>query len=121
MEIGNLLEIHTRADTYRWFIKNHATMKEFWIRSNRSKTPVNDAIGYADAVEVALCFGWIDSTQKRIDYGKPVQRFSHRRKGSNWCDINVARCHRLIQTGEMTDAGIAVMPPEVRRMGGYSK
>lgn len=114
MEVGSLLEIYTRADLYRWFVENHATAKEFWIRSNRSKIPVDDAIGYVDAVEVALCFGWIDSTQKRIDDGKPVQRFTPRRKGSNWCYINIARCRKLIQSREMTEAGIAVMPKEIR-------
>lgn len=113
MEVGSLLEIYTRADLYRWFEENHGTVKEFWIRSNRSKTPVDNVIGYVHAVEVALCFGWIDSTQKRIYGGKPVQRFSPRRNDSNWCDINIARCRKLIQSGEMTEAGIAVMPKEI--------
>ena len=67
-------------------------------------------IRYVDAVEVALCFGWIDSTMKRIDDGKPVQHFTPRRKGSNWCEQNLARCRRLVRLGEMTPAGLAVAP-----------
>lgn len=67
-------------------------------------------VGYVDAVEVALCFGWIDSTQKRIDDGKPVQHFTPRRKRSNWCWNNIEHCRRLIDLGEMTPAGLAVMP-----------
>lgn len=110
MEVTNLLNIHTREELYAWFIENHEREREFWIRVNRSREPYPNVIGYVDAVEVALCFGWIDSTLKRIDSGKPVQRFSPRRKGSNWCDINIQRCRKLIESGEMTESGLNVMP-----------
>ena len=50
------------------------------------------------------------STMKRIDDGKPIQHFTPRRKGSNWCRHNIERCRRLIEIGEMTPAGLAVMP-----------
>ena len=63
-----------------------------------------------DAVEVALCFGWIDSTMKRIDDGKAIQHFTPRRKRSNWCEQNLVRCRRLVRLGEMTPAGLAVAP-----------
>jgi len=122
MEVTNLLDISSREELYRWFAENHTTAKEFWIRVNRSKTPVSNVIGYPDAVEVALCFGWIDSTLKRIDDGKPAQRFTPRRKGSNWCEINLERCRRLILSGEMTSSGLAVMPTSVLfilKQGGY--
>lgn len=59
---------------------------------------------------MALCFGWIDSTQKRIDDGKPIQHFTPRSKCSNWCRHNIERCRRLIDIGEMTPAGLAVLP-----------
>lgn len=110
MEITTLLDIHTRAELYRWFEENHASAKEFWIRVNRSAKDVPGVIRYDDAVEVALCFGWIDSTLKRLDGGKPVQRFSPRRKGSNWCGRNLSRCRRLIALGQMTPAGLALLP-----------
>ena len=109
MEVTNLLDIHSREALYRWFQANHATVKEFWIRVNRAAAPCPGVIQYVDAVEVALCFGWINSTMKRIDGGKPVQRFTPRRKGSNWCERNLIRCLRLIQTGEMTPAGLAAL------------
>ena len=67
-------------------------------------------VRYVDAVEVALCFGWIDSTMKRIDDGKPIQHFTPRRKRSNWCEQNLERCRRLVRLGEMTPAGLAVAP-----------
>ena len=108
MEVNNLLDIHTREELYHWFSQNHDKVREFWIRVDRSSKPSSGVIGYVDAVEVALCFGWIDSTLKHIDSGKPVQRFSPRRKGSNWCQRNIERCKRLIAKGEMTESGFAV-------------
>ena len=97
---------------YSYLKENHNRVKEFWIRVNRSPKPEPGVIGYVDAVEVALCFGWIDSTLKRIDAGKPFQRFSPRRKGSNWCQRNIDRCKRLVEQGEMTEYGLAAIPDE---------
>ena len=110
MEVTNLLDIHTRADLYEWYLANHDKVSDFWLRINRADKPFPGVISYIDAVEVALCFGWIDSTQKRIDDGKPIQHFTPRRKGSNWCEQNRERCRRLIRLGEMTPAGEAVLP-----------
>ena len=110
MEVTNLLDIHTREELYAWYLENHATAKDFWLRVNRAVADCPGVIRYVDAVEVALCFGWIDSTMKRIDDGKPVQHFTPRRKGSNWCEQNLVRCRRLIKLGEMTPAGLAVAP-----------
>ena len=84
MEVTNLLDIHTREELYLWYLANHDIESEFWLRINRASEPYPGVVGYIDAVEVALCFGWIDSTMKRIDDGKPVQRFTPRRKGCNW-------------------------------------
>ena len=110
MEVTTLLDIHTREELYRWYEENHDKVREFWIRSNRAGEECPGVVRYVDAVEVALCCGWIDSTQKRIDDGKPIQRYSPRRKGGNWCEHNLERCRRLIKLGEMTPAGLAVLP-----------
>ena len=64
---------------------------------------------YIDAVEVALCYGWIDSSQKVID-GVRYQRFSPRRKNSKWTELNKERVRRLEKLGLMTDAGRSVLP-----------
>lgn len=111
MEVTNLLDIHTREELYAWFVEHHASVPDFWLRVNRAAADCPGVVRYVDAVEVALCFGWIDSTMKRIDDGKPVQHFTPRRKGSNWCEQNLARCRRLVRLGEMTHAGLAVAPP----------
>ena len=110
MEVTNLLDISTRAELYKWFLDNHDKVSDFWLRVNRANAEYPGVVRYVDAVEVALCFGWIDSTQKRIDDGKPVQHFTPRRKGGNWCEQNIERCRRLIKIGEMTPAGLAVIP-----------
>ena len=110
MDVINLLDIHTRAELYRWCQENHDKVSDFWLRVNRATEDCPGVVRYVDAVEVALCFGWIDSTQKKIDDGKPVQHFTPRRKRSNWCERNLIRCRRLVQLGEMTPAGLAVAP-----------
>ena len=110
MEVTNLLDIHTREELYRWYQEHHDTAPDFWLRVNRAAAPCPGVIRYVDAVEVALCFGWIDSTMKRIDEGKPVQHFTPRRRKSNWCERNLIRCRRLVALGEMTPAGLAVAP-----------
>ena len=110
MEVTNLLDIHTREELYQWYLENHDKVSDFWLRINRAAEDYPGVIRYVDAVEVALCYGWIDSTMKRIDDGKPIQHFTPRRKRSNWCEQNVERCRRLIRLGEMTPAGLAVVP-----------
>jgi hypothetical protein len=110
MEITMLLDIHSREELYQWYVENHDKASDFWLRINRAEADCPGVVRYVDAVEVALCFGWIDSTMKRIDDGKPIQRFTPRCKGSNWCEQNLVRCRRLVKTGEMTPAGLAVIP-----------
>ena len=110
MEVTNLLNIHTREELYQWYLKNHDIVSDFWLRVNRAESYCPGVVRYVDAVEVALCFGWIDSTMKKIDEGKPIQHFTPRRKRSNWCERNLIRCRRLVQVGEMTSAGLAVAP-----------
>lgn len=110
MEVTNLLDIHTREELYQWFLAHHDHCDGFWLRINRASQACPDVVRYVDAVEVALCFGWIDSTMKRIDEGKPIQHFTPRRKRSNWCEQNLERCRRLVKRGEMTPAGLAAAP-----------
>ncbi len=109
MEIGNLLDISTRKQFRDWLSINASTATECWIYVKKGKTTADGIIQYLDAVEEALCFGWIDSTCKLSD-GKVVQRFSPRKKDSNWTELNKERCRRLIRLGLMTSFGLAVLP-----------
>lgn len=111
MEVTNPLDIHTREELYALYLENHDKVSDFWPQVNHAREPYPSVVGYVDAVEVALalCFGWIGSTQKRIDEGKPIQHFTPRSKHSNWCWNNIEHCRRLIDLGEMTPAGLAVL------------
>lgn len=111
MEITLLLEFTQRQQLRDWLQENHASAKECWVVMSRAKNPVG-VLPYLDVVEEALCFGWIDSTMKRLPDGRLAQRLSPRRKKSHWTELNKERCRRLIQEGKMTDAGLNVIPKD---------
>lgn len=111
MEITLLLEFTQRQQLRDWLQENHASAKECWVVMSRVKNPVG-VLPYLDVVEEALCFGWIDSTMKRLPDGRLAQRLSPRRKKSHWTELNKERCRRLIQEGKMTDAGLNVIPKD---------
>jgi uncharacterized protein YdeI (YjbR/CyaY-like superfamily) len=105
MEIINLLHFTHRKELRQWFEENHTTKSCCWVVTNRSKRPEWDAIPYIEVVEEALCFGWIDSTLKRLPDGRLAQRLSPRRKNSHWTELNKQRCADLESRGLMTEAG----------------
>ncbi len=109
MEIVNLLVFRERSALRQWLEKNHQTERECWVITYRQKPPTWDALPYTDVVEEALCFGWIDSTLKKMSDGRLAQRLSPRQKRSHWTDLNKARCRELEQRGIMTDAGRAAL------------
>ena len=92
-------------------VANHDTEKECWITVKRGM-PVDDGstFWYVDAVEEAMCFGWIDGMTKKFEDGITRQRFVPRRKGSIWSELNKARCRRMELLGRMTEAGRAQYP-----------
>ena len=105
----NLLSVSTREDFRKWLSAHHSDESECWVQVKHGK-PVDDAhFWYLDAVEEALCFGWIDSTNKLVD-GVRMQRFSPRKKNSLWTELNKERVRRLEKLGLMTEAGRAVLP-----------
>ena len=110
MEITNLLQFSQRSELRRWLEDNHNKEKCCWVVMYRSKKPEWPAIAYIDVVEEALCFGWIDSTLKRLTDGRLAQRLSPRRKKSHWTQLNIERCKDLESRGLMTDASRRVIP-----------
>jgi uncharacterized protein YdeI (YjbR/CyaY-like superfamily) len=103
-----LLHVTNRRQWRAWLGKHHAMDREVWLvyykkHTNRPRIPYNDA------VEEALCFGWIDSTARRIDEQRTAQRFTPRRPGSALSQMNRERVRRLIGEGKMTPAGIAAI------------
>ena len=102
-------DITSRSDFRRWLTENHDTASEVWVCVRRGKPNDEAVFWYLDAVEEALCFGWIDSTNKLVD-GVRMQRFSPRKKNSLWTELNKERVRRLEKLGLMTEAGRAVLP-----------
>jgi uncharacterized protein YdeI (YjbR/CyaY-like superfamily) len=113
MEIGETLYVTTTEAFRAWLEKNHEAKKEIWLVQYKKATK-KPSIDYIAAVEEALCFGWIDNTQKSIDSERYATRFSPRRAKSNWTETNKERARRLIAAGKMTEAGFATLPPDVK-------
>ena len=107
MEITNLLEFTHRDQLRNWLLEHSEEAKECWIAMYRVKRPAEcgDCLPYIDVVEEALCFGWIDSTLKRLPDGRLAQRLSPRRKRSHWTELNKQRCADLEARGLMTETG----------------
>ena len=108
MEITKTLYVTDREEWRSWLEEHHATEPEIWLVYYR-KGSGKGRIAYNDAVEEALCFGWIDSTNKDIDGERFAQRFTPRGKKSEWSPMNKERARRLIAAGRMTRAGLAAL------------
>ncbi|MBE6136760.1 MAG: thymidylate synthase [Erysipelotrichaceae bacterium] len=104
----NILIIKTREEFRDWLTANSLKEKECWLDCPRMK-PDGVTFTYLDAVEEALCFGWIDSVYKVVD-DKNYQRFSPRKKNSPWTELNKERARRLVKLGLMTSRGKKVLP-----------
>ncbi len=106
----NLLNAKNRDELRPWLIDNYNVEKECWVIVKRGRPKNDNTFWYIDAVEEAMCFGWIDSTEKRLDDGVTAQRLAPRKKNSLWSELNKERCRRMEKLGRMTDAGRAVLP-----------
>jgi uncharacterized protein YdeI (YjbR/CyaY-like superfamily) len=95
-----------RAGWRAWLKKHHKTDTEVWLIYHKRHTG-KPRVSYNDAVEEALCFGWIDSIIRRIDAGRYAQKFTPRRSTSKWSALNKKRAAKLIKEGKMTEAGLA--------------
>ena len=97
----------THASEWRnWLKKNHSNDLTVWLVFYK-KDSGNVSMNYEDAVNEALCFGWIDSIIKKIDDKKYVRKFTRRKDESNWSEINKRRAEKLIEEKKMTPAGMS--------------
>lgn len=87
-----------------WLAKNHARETELWLRIHKKASGV-PTVNYAQALDVALCWGWIDGIRKGFDEGSFLQRFTPRRAKSIWSQVNVGHVARLTLAGRMTPHG----------------
>ena len=109
LEERELLYASTRKQWREWLRKNHSAKKEIWLvyykkHSNKIRIPYNDA------VEEALCFGWIDSTVRTIDENKYAQRFSPRKAGSAYSQSNIERLRALIKRKKVIKSVLDKLP-----------
>lgn len=88
----------------KWLVKNHLSKQAVWLVFF-SKASNKESISWSNAVDVALCFGWIDSKKIKIDEERSHQFFSRRKANSTWSKINKEKVLRLISGGLMTEAG----------------
>jgi uncharacterized protein YdeI (YjbR/CyaY-like superfamily) len=112
------LEFRDRAGWRRWLERHHAAEKEAWITIQKAGSPMS-GVTYEEAVEEAMCFGWIDSRMRSVDEHRFIQRFSPRRKNSPWALTNRERAERLIAEGKMAPAGLKAVE-EAKRSGRWS-
>lgn len=96
----------TQTELRTWFEKNHADTPELVIGFYK-KDSGRGGITYQNALDEALCFGWIDGIRKSIDETKWMIRFTPRKKKSIWSDVNIKRATELEQAGQMHAAGLA--------------
>ncbi|MBP3891049.1 MAG: hypothetical protein J6D29_02665 [Solobacterium sp.] len=98
-----------RKEFRAWLMEHGQSEKECWLHLERGKPTNPETFYYLDAVEEALCFGWIDSVQKRIN-GVLMQRFTPRKKNSPWSELNKERVRRLEALHLMQEEGRKVLP-----------
>jgi uncharacterized protein YdeI (YjbR/CyaY-like superfamily) len=108
-----------RGEWRAWLVENYASAKELWLVFHKKHTG-KGGLTYDEAVEEALCFGWIDGILKRIDDEKHMNRFTPRRKNSIWSERNKERVRRMIAQGLMTAAGM-VKIREAKENGQWDK
>ena len=108
MDISDTLSVTKREEWRRWLEENYRMASEIWLVYYRKHTGV-PRIPYNHAVEEALCFGWIDSTVKKIDEDRYAQRFTPRKPRSAYSQANKERLRRLIEQGKVVPDVLATV------------
>jgi uncharacterized protein YdeI (YjbR/CyaY-like superfamily) len=110
---------NNRSDWRAWLRKNHNKSTGIWLVLYKKKFDT-EKLTYDESIEEALCFGWIDSTLKRIDEKKHMIKFTPRKKGSIWSKSNKQRVARLTKQRKMTKAGLNKIE-EAKKDGSWKK
>jgi uncharacterized protein YdeI (YjbR/CyaY-like superfamily) len=127
MEAYPLLDARTRRRWRKWLEAHHASASGIWLVFHKRHTGVS-GLSYDDAVEEALCYGWIDSILKRLDDSRYVRKFTPRKASSRWSTANRRRYADLARRGLLTPAGLRRAPtalsgdaprPSVTRLPSY--
>jgi len=113
MEIGETIYVTTAEEFRKWLMENHQSKKDIWLIQYK-KASGKPSINYVEAVEEAICFGWIDGLEKSMDAERYALRFSPRRPKSNWTETNKDRARKMIAAGKMMPAGLATLPIDMK-------
>ncbi|MEO5670151.1 MAG: YdeI/OmpD-associated family protein [Ramlibacter sp.] len=102
---GKTHEFKSAQAFHRWLGRNHDTETEVWIKIHKVDSGLK-SITPKEAIDVVLCWGWIDAVRKGFDDKSYLQRYTPRGKRSIWSKINVANVARLVEEGRMTEHGL---------------
>jgi uncharacterized protein YdeI (YjbR/CyaY-like superfamily) len=117
---SELVFFATPDEWRQWLTQHHADRQELWVGLYK-KGSGRPSITYPEAVDQALCFGWIDGIRKSIDADSYCNRFTPRRPGSTWSAVNIRRVRELTAQGLMRAAGLkAFEERKAERTGGYA-
>ena len=120
MEIGKTLNAKNKKQWRAWLSKNYKTAKDVWLVFH-NKASEKKGIPYDDAVEEALCFGWIDSTVKKLNPDSRVQRFSPRRAKSPYSELNKQRLAKMAAKGKVLKKILSSVQPLLEQEFKHSK
>ncbi len=106
MPEGDPLEFRDGTEWESWLEAHHSSQSEAWLRIGK-KNSGTDLVSITDALDGALCFGWIDGQRRGLDDVSFLQRYSPRRRSSSWSQVNVAKVEVLLAAGRMRPSGLA--------------
>lgn len=112
-------EFRSRKEWEKWLKGNHSAVLGIWLKFAKKDSGIK-TITYEEAIEIALCYGWIDSQKKPLDAQYWLQKFSPRGKKSIWSKINRTKAEELIASGKMKSAGLKAIE-NARQNGSWEK
>src|SRR5262249_48875335 len=102
-----------------WLTRNHDKVQELWLGFYKAGSG-RTSITYGEALDEALCFGWIDGVRKSVNATTYMQRFTPRRPNSYWSSVNLRHAERLKKSGRMKEVGLAALENRRQDSGRYS-
>lgn len=114
LKTGEILSVSSRRVFRKWLAQRHSKNRQIWLVLYK-KSSGKQTVTPLDALEEAICYGWIDTRIKSIDVERYAMEFVPRRKGSTWSEYNKGVALRMLRQGKMTRSGMAVLPTELLR------
>jgi uncharacterized protein YdeI (YjbR/CyaY-like superfamily) len=109
LKTSQTVEARTLEEWRHWLVRHHESESEVWLVFHKRHTR-RESVAYTDALDEALCFGWIDSLVKRLDEHRYARKFTPRTPDSRWSSINRRRYRQLRASGRLTPAGARRAP-----------